>query len=433
MRICASLNSLEEKDEIGKADMVEIRLDLLDDVPDISSKDMIVTYRGDIDLSILPDGFDGLIDVGENEPPSGMNVISSHHNFIDTPDCSEIISILDKIRGDVAKGAFTVNTFTDLHNIHRAATSMRKKHVILGMGEMGTITRIREKILGNEFTFAYVRKPTAPGQLSLDVMDSLRDDCIVTGIVGYPLSRSLSPMMHGAAMKDSNINGIYLKFETDNLEHIGDVIREYDIRGLNVTTPHKENIIKHLDCIDKDASEISAVNTIVNDDGTLRGYNTDVLGVDKALTMSEYSTKGGNALVMGYGGAARACVYHLLKNGCGVTIVGRNDSKASDFSKSFGCEWISKSNILLERYDLIVNSTPAGMYGSSDYPMNIDKLTSNHTVFDMVYGGTPLTEKAKNVGSKIAYGEDMLAAQGSASFELWTGVKNTFDVMRGCL
>ena len=435
MRICASLDSYEEKDKVSKADMVEVRTDLLNNVPDIPDREMIVTYRGDIDLSILPEGFKGMIDVGEQDIPSTiLKVISSYHNFDRTPESSEILSILNSMKGDISKGAFMVNSFTDLHSIHTAATSMEKEHVVLGMGDMGTIARIRQDILGNAFTFAYIERPTAPGQLDLDTMYSLKNDCMITGLVGHPLSKSLSPNMHNVAFSKSGIDGIYLKFDTMDLEHIEDVIREYDVRGINVTLPHKTSIIGHLDRIDTDAEHIGAVNTVVNDSGRLTGYNTDIDGIDIALQKAGFDPKDKKALIMGYGGAAKACTYFLMKNGCDVTITGRDQRRGERMSKEMGCEFVSRDPDDIDHYDLIVNCTPIGMYEDAEYPIDLRKMTSKHTIFDMIYNiETPFIKRARSLAAPIACGENMLAGQGSTSFKLWTGFDNGFDIMRGAL
>ena len=435
MRICASLNSYDERDLISKADMAEVRLDLLNKIPDIPDKEMIVTYRGNIDLSILPKEFNGMIDIGENKRPStSAKIIASHHDFDGTPSADDILDRLNSMDSDISKGAYAVNSFTDLHNIHRAASSIKKEHVILGMGEFGTITRIRQSLLGNEFTFAYVNKPTAPGQLSLNEMSRLNDNCIITGIVGDPVSRSMSPMMHNAAMRKTGVNGIYLKFETNDLAHIEDVIREYNIRGMNVTIPHKERIIEHLDSVDKISEEVGAVNTVVNDNGKLKGYNTDLDGIDKALITAGFDAEGKRALIMGSGGAARACTYYLMNKGCHVTVTGRDPKKIEGFSKETGCEFKPKESAAVLTYDLIVNCTPIGMYAEGEYPVSMDQLTRHHTVFDMVYGRrTDMIVKAEEASSVIAHGEDMLAGQGSVSFGLWTGINDQFRTMREVL
>lgn len=435
MKVCASLSSCSEKDRIQSADMVEIRLDLLGKIPDIKNKELLVTYRGNIDLSILPRGYSGMLDIGEEKRPSSkLTILASHHDFERTPDAEDILSILNKMDSDISKGAFSVKSFKDLHNIWKAATSLKKRHVILGMNELGTITRVRQNILENEFTFGYVGEPTAPGQLSVTQMKELGDDCMITGLIGHPLSKSMSPAMHNAAFKNTGINGIYLKFDSDNLENACDVIREYNIRGINVTIPYKQDIMEQLDSVDDDTRTIGAVNTIVNDNGKLKGYNTDVKGIEKALEISHFDTSCKRALILGSGGAARACAFILKKKGCRVTITGRNSITAKKLADDIDCEYKPGNSIPINMHDLIVNCTPIGMYDNGEYPIRLEHLSKNHTVFDMVYGHeTPILAKASSVKAKTVSGTDMLAGQGSASFELWTGQKDQFEIMRRVL
>jgi len=432
MRLCASLSSVQDIEHIKKADIAEIRLDILGRVPEIKGKNIIVTFRDVPDLSVLPSGFKGMIDVCEYDiPKTEAEVISSHHNFDSTPSAKEITSLLKDMNGDVVKGAFKINSFTDLKSLYDASGMIKKRHVLIGMGELGTITRIRSDILGNEFTFAYIGTPTAPGQLSLEEMSSLGDDPMVIGIVGHPLDKSLSPKMHNAALKKMGQKGIYLKFDTDHLDNIGDVIRDYNIRGMNVTIPYKTAILEHLDSVDRNVEATGAANTIVNDNGKLKGYNTDIVGIESAMNHAGFDPKGKRALIMGSGGAARACAYALTEKGCRVTVTGRNEETSRSLCKEFGCDFHSKDSVALMLYDLIVNCTPVGMYGSGEYPVSMCQLTPHHTVFDMVYGiETPMISKAKEIGAGIVSGEDMLAAQGAASLEMWTGKKNLFKLMK---
>jgi 3-dehydroquinate dehydratase/shikimate dehydrogenase len=432
MRVCASLGDASDLESVGRDDMVEIRLDLLGSVPDTAGRETLVTYRGPIDLSILPPGFSGLIDIGEEDrPETKVRVVASHHDYESTPDAERLRSILGSMDADVCKAATQVRDFRDLMSIHDAAKSFPRKHVVLGMGSMGTVTRIRQKILGNEFSFGYIGEPTAPGQLSVEEMRRLGDDCTILGIIGNPLGKSKSPRMQNAALREEGINGIYLPFETPDLEQAEDAIRAYDIRGVNVTVPYKQDIMDHLDRVDKDASSIGAVNTIVNEKGTLTGYNTDVIGIRKALERCGFEPEDRRVLVMGSGGAARACVHVMDGYGCDVTITGRNHETGEELAKETGSVFRDPRSVSVMMYDLIVNCTPVGMYSQGPYPINISSITRGQTVFDMVYAkDTALAAEAAAKGCRFADGADMLAAQGAASFELWTGRDSMFDIMR---
>lgn len=434
MKVCASLSSAADLNDC-RTRMVEIRLDLLGSVPKTDDKELLVTYRGPIDLKVLPDGFKGMIDIGEEpRPDTKAIVVASHHDFEGTPNSERIISILNGMNCDIAKAAFSVNSARDLVSILDAATSLKRRHVILGMGALGTVTRIRASRLGNEFSFGYVGEPTAPGQLSAERMERLGDDCMILGILGHPISKSRSPAMHDAALKAAGINGIYLPFETDDLEQIEEVIRGYDIRGMNVTIPHKRDIMDHLDCIDAAASAIGAVNTVTNENGRLIGSNTDVLGIQTALESAGFEADDRRILIMGSGGAARACAYYMSEHGCDITITGRNRETGQELSSEFGASFRDPQSVSTMMYDLVVNCTPVGMYSDGAYPINISSIQKEQAVFDMVYGKeTPLLAHAKIKGCRAACGEDMLAGQGAASFETWTGVKGMFETMRGQL
>lgn len=433
MKICASLSGESDIDAAGKADMVEVRTDLLDRVPDIPTEDMLVTFRGPVDLDILPAGFSGRIDIGEEKrPETDLGVISSHHDYEATPDAEGILSVMPSEGCDISKGAFTVRDFRDLVEIREASYRIGMPHVILGMGALGTVTRIRQSLLGNEFTFAYVGEPTAPGQLSVDEMSELTDDSLVFGIVGNPVSRSRSPAMQNAALESCGIDGIYLPFGSPDLDGVEDFIRGYDIRGVNVTIPYKTDIMDHLDSVDGPSSEICAVNTVVNRNGRLEGHNTDVTGIGIALQRAGIETDGARVLIMGSGGAAKACAYHMSENGADVTVTGRNRDTGNALAHKFGCAYREPLSVPVRMYDLVVNCTPVGMYYDGPYPVDVSLMEKGQAVFDMVYGKTtPIVSHARENGCAIADGGDMLAGQGAASFRLWTGEdRDVFDIMR---
>lgn len=431
MRVCASLSSVSELEECDTR-MVEIRLDLLGSVPEVRDRDLLVTYRGPIDLDVLPEGFDGMIDIGEeHRPDTHLKVVASHHDFTGTPNAERIASILNGMDCDIAKGAFSVGSFRDLTSILDAARSLKRPHVILGMGALGTVTRIRASILGNEFSFGYVGEPTAPGQLRASDMEMLGDDCMILGLVGSPISKSRSPAMHNAALKEADVNGVYLPFDTTDLDQMEEVVRGYDIRGLNVTIPYKQDIMDHLDSVDRDASAIGAVNTVINENGRLVGRNTDVLGIHTALTKAGFEAEDRRVLIMGSGGAARSCAHYMTERGCDVTITGRNAESGSGLASEFGATFRCGKSVSVMMYDIIVNCTPVGMYSDGPYPINISAIQQEQTIFDMVYGKeTALIHQARSRGCRVAYGEDMLAGQGAASFEMWTGIEGMFDTMR---
>lgn len=421
MRICATYGS--KVPLRAGSDMHEIRMDVFDSIPD-RSENIVMTLCGR-DTDIIPTGFEGLVDTGERDVSIPYRRIRSFHDFNGTPDKDGIVSMLSEGEQDISKGAFMTSSFTDLHSIMEASKALKRKHVILGMGEIGKVTRIRQSLLGNEFTFGYVGTPTAPGQLSADELEKLGDDCSITGIVGHPVSHSASPAMHNAAFKAMGINGIYLRFDSPDVEHLRDVIIGYDIRGMNVTIPYKQTVMEQMDSLSEAAERIGAVNTIINDRGNLRGDNTDHIGIRYAFSDIDLENK--RVLIMGTGGAARAAAYTFKDAGSVVSVSGRTQSNVDTICKDFDC---TPHHGDIDGFDIIVNCTPIGLV-EGVYPSDIGCMSNKQIVFDMVYGrDTPLIIKAKDVGCRIIDGKEMLIGQGAESFRLWFGKEPDHRIMR---
>lgn len=144
MKICASLSNVRDLEHIGAADIVEIRLDIFNSVPRITNKDMLVTFCGSVNLNILPEWYNGMIDIGmQSTPKTKLVTVSSYHNYNYTPDTGHILSILLQMNSDISKTVFKINSFVDLVNILNASILFKRRHIILGMGTMGSLTRIR--------------------------------------------------------------------------------------------------------------------------------------------------------------------------------------------------------------------------------------------------------------------------------------------------
>ncbi len=427
MRICTTYGT--EVPLRKGADMNEIRLDVFSTVPDGIGESDIITLCGK-DISNVPASFSGLVDVGNSTKRIPFRKIRSRHDYEGTPDPESIIRMLSEGDQEISKGAFMARSFTDLHSIFQASKLIGKKHVLLGMGELGEVTRLRQEILGNEFTFGYSDKPTAAGQFPTDVMGSLGDDCSIVGVTGHPLHHTKSPIMQNAAIKAAGINAIYLKFDSPSLDNICDVIREYAIRGMNVTIPYKQDIFKILDRVSDTCYEVGAVNTITNSDGVLTGDNTDVEGIKFAFRKKGKDPKDGKVLILGSGGAARAAAFAFTSMGCRLSIAGRNANTVGEISKDFGAE-IHDSSV--KDYDIIVNCTPIGIV-DGQYPTDLTDVHSGQIIFDMVYEReTPILKIAKAKGCGIVDGADMLVGQGAVSFEMWFAKEPDTEVMRRAL
>jgi shikimate dehydrogenase len=263
-------------------------------------------------------------------------------------------------------------------------------------------------------------------------------------LIGDPIEHSLSPYIHNAAFKHLKLDFVYVAFKVskENVREALEGARALGIKGLNVTMPLKTAVIKHLDKLDQNAEKIGAVNTILNNDGTLIGYNTDGLGALEALKANGQNPAGKSILVLGAGGAARAVAFALCKDAKNMTVLNRTPEKAKilaeELSRIFekkvkfgglGEETLRQE---VEDADILVNATAVGMAPkTNETPVNTKLLHPNLTVFDLVYNPpeTQLLKEAKATGAKTIDGICMLVHQGALSFRIWTGKKAPVDVM----
>ncbi|MBI5203684.1 MAG: shikimate dehydrogenase [Nitrospirae bacterium] len=264
------------------------------------------------------------------------------------------------------------------------------------------------------------------------------------GLLGWPVEHSLSPAMHNAAFKRLGLDCCYLTFpvKPEFLKDAVRAVRALNLAGVNVTMPHKENVIPLLDRVDADASFIGAVNTIVNVNRKLIGYNTDGRGFMKSLSEARISVKNKNVLIVGAGGASRAIGFYLAKKASALFIYDIDRKKAGKlirdlnrirrnvFSFSFQPSAVS---IQLNDIDIIINATPLGLKKGDPLPVDINLLKPRHVVCDLIYKKTALLDKASKKGCKTLNGLGMLLWQGVFAFELWTGKKPPVEVMRKAL
>ena len=263
------------------------------------------------------------------------------------------------------------------------------------------------------------------------------------GLIGYPLGHSLSPKIHTAALSACGLQGTYSLFpihpeDRQGLKDLLARVRSGEITGLNVTIPHKQNVIELMDELTPTAKAIGAVNTIYLREGILIGDNTDALGflADLKLFLNSSFTVPHSALVLGAGGSSRAVVYALLNDGWDVTIAARRIEQAQQLSQSF-----EKYDLRLSTFDfqpstfnLIVNTTPLGMTPNTETsPLPENVILSTHTfIYDLVYNPreTKLVRDARAQGLSATTGLGMLIEQAALAFEKWTGAKADRDAMQ---
>lgn len=268
----------------------------------------------------------------------------------------------------------------------------------------------------------------------------------IVGLIGHPVEHSFSPPMHNAAFEKLGMDYAYVAFDVDpnNLGSAIEGAKSLNIKGFNVTIPHKIEVMQFLDEIDEVAGLIGAVNTI--DFKNMKGYNTDGIGAVRAIE-EVISIKDKNVVIAGAGGASRAISFYLAKYGAdSITILNRNVDRAislagdvldSGLIADVQADSISEINNYLGDADILVDTTPMGMHPHvDDEPIaRAEDMHEDLVVFDAVYNPneTVLIKEAIKAGAKPVYGIKMLLYQGAESFKIWTGVDAPVDEMEKAL
>ncbi|MEN2985165.1 MAG: shikimate dehydrogenase [Thermodesulfovibrionaceae bacterium] len=262
----------------------------------------------------------------------------------------------------------------------------------------------------------------------------------VTGIFGDPVEHSLSPIIHNEAFRHLNLDYCYLAFNVkrERLREAVEAIKALQIVGVNITLPHKESVINYLDEISDEAKYIGAVNTILNDKGYLRGFNTDAFGFIQSLKEEGVNLQQKDILVLGAGGAAKAIVYGVLKEGGNVYIYNRTISKAEEIKKRFstlGTTEVLKNldKSFVKKIYLVVNATSLGLKENDPMPINPTFLNKDIIYCDIVYPNTKLMKEDKRIGCKVIGGLGMLIWQAANAFEIWTKQKAPVERMKKIL
>lgn len=492
-RVCVSIcerdvsaltTAISRAAEFGN--LVEIRLDCFSD-PDLPSAitqfrtnpslPMILTLRPfeqgglrqfDLDYRVrfwrdvgfkLPAAFfDVEIDLAErllttDAVVDWSRVICSFHDFnVSTGDLDGLYHRLARIPARVLKIAVAIDDAVDNVSIFRLlarAKSEGRELIAIAMGTAGIPARVLGPSRGSFLTYAALNRTraTAPGQLTAsELRDQYRIDQIneateVTGLIGRPVSHSLSPQIHNAAFTSYALDAVYIPFEVRDLpafmrRMVHPQSREIDwkIRGLSVTSPHKSAVMDHLDRIDPAAKEIGAVNTIVIDDTGRNGHNTDAIGFIRPLKERFDELRGSRCAVIGAGGVASAAVYALLQEGAAVTIFVRNLERAKSLADKFGVPVLELKDASFSGFDVVVNATVLGTTGEFEQytPARAQHLRGARLAYDLVYNPTEtrFLREARNAGCQTLGGLTMFLAQAAEQFRLWTGREAPMEVMR---
>ncbi len=252
------------------------------------------------------------------------------------------------------------------------------------------------------------------------------------GLIGNPVAHSLSPVMHNQAFAAAGCNAVYLAFRVTEPGAAINSIKALNFKGLSVTLPHKVAVMQYLDEIDETGARIGAVNTIVNNNGKLTGYNTDCSGAMEALR-TRTSIEGKSVAIIGAGGAARAIGFGLKSAGGRLTILNRTRSTGEHLAADLQADFLPLDECQPDRYDVLINTTPVGMHPDTDAtPIAKKKLSKEMVVMDIVYNPlkTRFLKEAAARGCRTINGVDMFVFQGAHQFELWTGKKAPVEVMQ---
>lgn len=371
------------------------------------------------------------------EMTGGRRVVLSHHDFTGIPADLEALSREMLASGaEVVKLAIAVHNLSDTLKLREVGRNTRVPMALIAMGEAGIASRVLAGWMGSCWTYA--GDGVAPGQIS---QRRLRDEfgfrrigarTAVYGLLGRPVSHSVSPAMHNAAFRAAHLDAVYLPIAAADYDDFTRFAVAADLAGVSVTAPFKVTAFESADECDPVSRRIQSVNTLRREGGRWLGCNTDVSGFLAPLA-SAMRLPGSRATVLGAGGAARSVSVALASAGVRVTIAARREDQARAVAALTGaatCAWPPDP----ASWDLLVNTTPVGTSSHGHRsPLPDDyQFQSGTTVYDLVYNPqyTKLLADAERARCRIIGGLDMLVAQAQAQFEWWTGRRPADRVMR---
>jgi 3-dehydroquinate dehydratase/shikimate dehydrogenase len=390
-------------------------------------------------------------------------LVLSHHDLDGTPaEIDEIFDRLEASPAGIVKAVFTARDALDscrvLEQLHRRGG--RRPMIVMAMGEAGLLTRVLARKFGGRLTFAALEHgaESAPGQPTISELrgiyrwEAQNRRTRVFGVIGWPVTYSLGPQLHNAAMAAERIDGVYVPLPVgptyDDLAAFLNYATDHDwldFTGLSVTIPHKEHVARWLDEQGYPISELArrcgAVNTLVRvPDGGWRGENTDAPGALRALEsireLAGDGIRGRVVDVLGAGGVARAVATVLVERGCRVIIHNRSEDRARSLAQQLRCEWKSWELRSFGTGQILINCTSVGMTPDiQSLPISTDRLRPETIVFDTVYNPpqTPLLRQARARGCRVISGTELFIGQAAEQYTLWHGRAAPLKALRRAL
>lgn len=393
-----AFSQIEKAQEI--AHMVELRVDCFKDVD-------VERLRSSFYIPMLITNGDVILYEDKE--------IVSHHDFKETPkNLEEIYQNMQHKQADLYKMAFTANSTLDA--LRLMVFAKNKNVIAISMGPLGQFTRVLEK----KITFAALDEESAnaPGQLTASTLEEVYNysrhsaNTPIYGLIGDPVTLSISEHTHNRFFKDNEIDAVYIKMQV-NKEELGEFLnlaKQLPIYGLSVTMPLKEAILPFLDEIDEEARQIGAVNTLQFKDGKIYGFNTDGKGALNAIE-KHIQVDGKKLAIIGAGGSSKAIAFEAAKRGAEVKIYNRTTSSE------------------IEGYDILINATPDPM------PIEARFVLPGTIVMDIKTKPreTELLKIALEQGCRIVYGVEMFEEQAIGQFKIWFTSKSISTNLTLCV
>ena len=362
----------------------------------------------------------------------GKRIVLSTHNFEGVP-----IDLIERVRAMRAAGAEIVKVAVMAHSLsdslHLLQLERAGNTVLIGMGPAGAATRVLAAHFHSRWSYA--GDGYAPGQISAARMleefrfREVTDQTAIYGVVGSPLTHSVSPAMHNAAFRAAGVDAVYVPMVASSAEDFTIFATALGVQGVSITIPYKVDLFRRADAMDELSRKVGAVNTYRRDALRWEARNTDVSGFLAPLN-GRLDLRKARAAILGAGGAARAVAVALASAGSAVTVYGRNRGKAKDVAALAGGT-ASAFPVAPRSWDLMVNTTPVGMFPNVD-ETPFEGTFDGRIVYDLVYNPmeTRLLKEAAAAGCETLGGLDMLVAQAEDQSDWWIGIRPPAGLMK---